>query len=95
MSLIRSVRWGVPVREILVLSNRLCEVGWPVPFLAALSPQCFHQIPICCWVGSEWVINYVGLEPWFSHQVTSALTAKLLAHHDGNRGPVILPIYNR
>ena len=39
MSHIRSVRWGVPVREILVLSYRLCEVGWPVPFLAAfISP---------------------------------------------------------
>ena len=35
MSHIRSVRWGVPVRETLVLSHRLCEVGWPVPFLAA------------------------------------------------------------
>ena len=39
MSHIRSVRWGVPVRETLVLSHRLCEVGWPVPFLAAfISP---------------------------------------------------------
>ena len=36
MSHIRSVHWGVPVRETLVLSHRLCEVGWPVPFLAAL-----------------------------------------------------------
>ena len=35
MSHLRSVRWGVPVRETLVLSHRLCEVGWPVPFLAA------------------------------------------------------------
>ena len=33
MSHIRSVRWGVPVKETLVLSHRLCEVGWPVPFL--------------------------------------------------------------
>ena len=39
MSHIRSVRWGVPVRETLVLSHRLCEVVWPVPFLAAfISP---------------------------------------------------------
>ena len=39
MSHIRSVRWGVPVRETLVLSHRLCEVGWPAPFLAAfISP---------------------------------------------------------
>ena len=32
---------------------------------------------------SEWVINhwlYVGLEPWSSHQVASALTTKLLTH---------------
>ena len=40
MSHIRSVHWGVPVRETLVLSHRLCEVGWPVPFLAAfISPE--------------------------------------------------------
>ena len=39
MSHIRSIRWGVPVRETLVLSHRLCEVGWPVPYLAAfISP---------------------------------------------------------
>ena len=39
MSHIQSVRWGVPVRETLVLSHRLCRVGWPVPFLAAfISP---------------------------------------------------------
>ena len=42
-----------------------------------------QQVPICCWVDSEWVINhwlYVGLESWSLHQVASALTAKLLAH---------------
>ena len=39
MSHIRFVCWGVPVRETLVLSHRLCEAGWPVPFLAAfISP---------------------------------------------------------
>ena len=39
MSHIRSIRWGVPVGEALVLSHRLCEVGWPVPFLAVfISP---------------------------------------------------------
>ena len=41
MSHIRSVRWGVPVRETLVLSHRLCEVGWPVPFLAAFFSPVF------------------------------------------------------
>ena len=41
MSHIRSVHWGVPVRETLVLSHRLCEVGWPVPFLAAFITPVF------------------------------------------------------
>ena len=41
MSHIQSARWGVPVRETLVLSRRLCEVGWPVPFLAALISPAF------------------------------------------------------
>ena len=86
MSHIRSVRWGVPVRETLVLSHRLCEVGWPVPFLAAFISPVFppgtHLL-----LGGQWVIKqwlYVGLEPWFSHQVASALTAKLLAHFINN-----------
>ena len=83
MSHIQSVRWGVPVRETLVLSHRLCEVGWPVPSSPPLSLQCFHQVPICCWVDSERVFNhwlYLGLEPWSSQEVASALTAMLLAH---------------
>ena len=84
MSHIRSVRWGVPVRETLVLSHRLCEVGWPVPFLAAfISPVFPPGTHLLLGGQCEWVINnwlYVGLEPWSSHQVASALTAKLLAH---------------
>ena len=39
MSHIQTVRWGVPVRETLVLSHQFCEVGWPVPFLTTfISP---------------------------------------------------------
>ena len=29
------------------------ELGWPVPSSPLLSPQCCHQVPICCWVNSE------------------------------------------
>ena len=56
MSHKRSVRWGVPVRETLVLSHRLCEVGWPVPFLAAFISPVFppgtHLL-----LGGQWVGN--------------------------------------
>ena len=45
MSHIRSVHWRVPVRETLVLSNQLCEVGWPVPFLAAFISPVFPPGP--------------------------------------------------
>ena len=53
MSRIRSVRWGVPVREILVLSHRLCEVGWPVSFLAAFISPVFPPGPHLL-LGGQW-----------------------------------------
>ena len=83
MSHIRSVRWGVPVRETLVLGHRLCEVGWPVSFPAAFIFPVFPPGTHLLLGGREWLINhclYVGLEPWSSQQVASALTAMLLAH---------------
>ena len=45
MSPIRSVRWGVPVREKLVLSHRIFEVGWSVPFLIAFISPVFPPSP--------------------------------------------------
>ena len=59
------------LERTLVLGYQLFEEGWPVPFLAAFIPQCFHQVPIYCWVNSEWVSNHrseVGLKPWSSPQ---------------------------
>ena len=53
---IRSVHWGVPVRETLVLSHRLCEVGWPVPFLAAFISPVFPPGPRLL-LGGQWVGN--------------------------------------
>ena len=81
MSRIRSVRWGVPVREDTcpgpsALWGRVAS-SFPHRF------QCFHRVPVCCWVGSEWVINhwlYAGLGLWSSPGWASALTAMLLAH---------------
>ena len=55
MSHIRSVRWGVPVRETLVLSHRLCEAGSPVPIAAFTSPV-FPPGPHLL-LGGQWVGN--------------------------------------
>ena len=41
------------LERTLVLGHQLCDIGWPVPFLAALSPQCSHWIPIRCWMESR------------------------------------------
>ena len=56
MSHIRSVQWGVPVRETLVLSHQLFEVGWPVPFLAAFISPVFPPGPHLL-LGGQWVCN--------------------------------------
>ena len=51
----------------LVLGHRLCEVGWPVPILAAFISPVFPFAPIRCWVDSERASNpwlEVCLEPW-------------------------------
>ena len=62
-----SVRWGVPVRETLILSCRHSEVGWPVPFLAAFNfSSVAARYPfVAGWTVSEH-LNYdprVRLEP--------------------------------
>jgi len=47
------VRRGVPVREDTYPEPSACEVGWPVPFLAAFISPVFPLGTICCWVNSE------------------------------------------
>ena len=51
---------GCLLERTLVLGRQHCEVGWPVPFLAAFIPQYFHRVPICCWLDSERASNH-----WF------------------------------
>ena len=51
----------------LVLNHRLCEVGLPFLSLATLSPQCFHQVAIHCWIDRKQRFNpllEVRLQPW-------------------------------
>ena len=43
----------MPVREDTYPEPSACEVGWPVFSSPPLSPQCYHKVPICCWVNSE------------------------------------------
>jgi len=47
------VRRGVPVREDTYPEPSACEVGWPVPFIAAFISPVFHWVPVGCWVNSE------------------------------------------
>ena len=47
------VHRGVPVREDTCAEPSACEVGWPVPFLAAFISPVFPLGTICCWVNSE------------------------------------------
>ena len=60
------VRRGVPAREDTYPEASACEVGWPVPFFAAIiypvSPTRTHSL-----LGEQWVSiqsgHRVGLEP--------------------------------
>ena len=77
------------LERTLVLDNRLfCEVGWPVPFLAAFISPVFPPGPIRYWVDSERVPNLwleVNLVPGIFGAVGSALAAMLLAHVRNNK----------
>ena len=55
------VRRGVPVRENTYAGPLACEVGWPVPFLAAFFPPVLPPGAICCWVNSERAFS-LGIE---------------------------------
>ena len=47
------VRREVPVREDTYPEPSACEVGWPVPFLAAFISPVLALVPICCRMNSE------------------------------------------
>ena len=46
------------LERTLVLSHRLFEVGCQFLSSPPLSPQCFHRVPIRCWVDSERAFNH-------------------------------------
>ena len=72
------------LERTLVLGRRLYEVGWPFPSLTSLSPQCFQQAPICCWMNSERASNpclKVCFEPRVFGTVGNAPAAMLPAHY--------------
>ena len=58
------------LERTLVLGHRLCEAGWPVPFLAAFILPVFPPVPIRCWVDSRWITNISNIK-YLKHQYFS------------------------